>query len=336
MKIFYFSLKKFFCIFLILILFSFFVPESFAQFEQSESNCKNDFKGSAGLEKYNVGILLENVGTIDRQSGSYDLIFWVTITSDEIDFTKNLPPCPDRFDFVNGYVEEISGVNIEPHFYKFKVRGVFFNSVDFHNYPFEKVELVVHLEPYYPLTSDKLVFQINHDYSGRNQDSTVSVPGWDLSDGTISSDVKKYPWGDFTHLTANYVVETEFFSSFMKKIFPIIVLIGFSFSTFAMSPKSLGERTGIISAALLSGIFFHSSFLLAEIPPIGYMTLADKIMMVAYAMFVFCLLTNLLHRYFEEVKKDDYTITDAIKFDRKMAMLTPVILGGVFTIVYFL
>ncbi len=51
---------------------------------------------------YNVGIDLISVGVIDRESGSSDLIFWLTIVSDDIDFTKNPPP--DDWDLTNGYV----------------------------------------------------------------------------------------------------------------------------------------------------------------------------------------------------------------------------------------
>ena len=90
------------------------LPSSFAQsvtFENEEP------------VKYKVGIDLTNIGKIDRESGSYELIFWVTIVSDDLDLTK-FPP-PDEWDFTNGYIQEVTGVSTEPNFHKFKVRGVF-------------------------------------------------------------------------------------------------------------------------------------------------------------------------------------------------------------------
>ncbi|MGQ0605874.1 MAG: hypothetical protein ACT4OD_02830 [Candidatus Nitrosotenuis sp.] len=282
---------------------------------------------------YDVGIQLENIGFINRQSGSYDLIFWVTLRSDEIDFTKNPPP--EYFDFTNGYVDEISGISTEPHFHKFKVRGVFYNAINFRNYPFENIDLAIHMEPYYPNTEDKLVFTVNERYSGMSDSETISVPGWDIGTPFFIANSEKYPWGNFANFEAHYPVGTTAFSAFMKKLFPIVVLMGFSFASFALSPKNLAERLGMISAALLSSVFFHTGFLLSELPPLGYMTLADKIMVVAYGLFVMCLIPILLTKYSSEIKKQEFTLTQQLALDKKIVIATPIILFIMFTVVYF-
>ena len=283
--------------------------------------------------KYDVGIQLENIGTINRQSGSYDLIFWVTIKSDDVDFTKNPPP--EQFDFTNGYVDEITGISIEPHFYKFKVRGVFYNAIDFRNYPFESIDLAIHMEPYYPNTDDKLVFTINEAYSGIGDSETISVPGWDLGEPSFVAESEKYPWGSFTNFEAHYPVGTSVFSAFMKKLFPIMVLMGFSFASFALSPKNLAERLGMISAALLSAVFFHTGFLLSELPPLGYMTLADKIMVAAYGLFIVCLSPILMNKYYSEIKKQEFTLAQQLALDKKTEIAAPIIVSALFVLAYF-
>jgi hypothetical protein len=123
---------------------------------------------------YNMGLDLSTIGEIDRKTGSYELIFWMTVVSDEIDFTK-CPP-PSEWDFTNGYVISRGGVSTEPHFHKFEVHGVFFEEFDFRDYPFEKMDLSVHVEPYFPITTDKMIFQINDEFSGINT-ALVKVPG---------------------------------------------------------------------------------------------------------------------------------------------------------------
>lgn len=283
--------------------------------------------------KYNVGIELENIGTINRQSGSYDLIFWVTIRSDDVDFTKNPPP--HEFDFTNGYVEEITGVSVEPHFYKFKVRGVFYNAIDFRDYPFESIDLAIHMEPYYPNTEDKLVFTVNEDYSGIGNSKTISVPGWDLGDPRFAVESEKYPWGSFASFDAHYPVGTSIFSAFMKKLFPVIILMGFSFASFALSPKHLAERLGMISASLLSAVFFHTGFLLSELPPLGYMTLADKIMVAAYGLFIICLAPIFITKYYTEIKKKEFTLEQQLVLDKKMEIATPILVLIIFVTAYF-
>lgn len=284
--------------------------------------------------KYDVGIQLENIGSIDRQSGSYELIFWVTIKSNDVDFTKNPPPT--EFDFTNGYVEDITGMTTEPHFHKFKVRGVFYNSMDFRSYPFENLDLAIHMEPYYPNTSDRLVFTVNRDYSGIGTSETTSIPGWNIGDPSFVASDKKYPWGDFSHYEAHYRVGTAEVLAFMKKLFPILILMGFSFASFLLSPKNQAERLGMISASLLSAIFFHTGYLLAELPPLGYMTLADKFMFVAYTFFIICLIPMILTRYYVEIKSRDYTLMHQIALDKKIAVAAPAVSGVMFVLVYYL
>ncbi len=75
MRICNFSKKLFLCSVIIFVLFSFSILESFAQNTQSIDNSQIDINEFSDLEKYNIGINLENVGEINRQSGSYDLIF---------------------------------------------------------------------------------------------------------------------------------------------------------------------------------------------------------------------------------------------------------------------
>ena len=123
---------------------------------------------------YNVGVELVSVGAIDRETGSSDLIFWWTIVSDDIDFTKN--PSPEDWDLTNGYVLDKTGQSTTPQFYKVKIRGTFFNEIDFRNYPYDEITLAIHIEPYFPLTTDKIEFRVHEQYSAINRD-TVNVPG---------------------------------------------------------------------------------------------------------------------------------------------------------------
>jgi len=38
--------------------------------------------------KMKIGIEIMNIGKIDKETGSYDMIFWVSESSDDYDFTK--------------------------------------------------------------------------------------------------------------------------------------------------------------------------------------------------------------------------------------------------------
>ncbi len=271
---------------------------------------------------YNMGIDLNSVGVIDRESGSSELIFWLTIVSDDIDFTKNPPP--DDWDLTNGYVIDKTGQNIDPHFYKVKIRGAFFNEVDFRNYPYDEINLAIHIEPYFPLTADRVVFRVNEEYSVINPD-TVSVPGWTMGEPTFSAYTTAYPWGNFTHFEANFPVETSPLGVFIKKLLPPIILAFFGFGTFYMTSHTLQDRAVIIITGLVGAIFFHAIFLLSELPPISYLTLADKMMIAIYGIFVGAGALILFHqRNIDRAEKahHKYDIHSQIQLDKKMLVST--------------
>ena len=278
---------------------------------------------------YNVGLDLISVGKIDRESGSSDLIFWLTIVSDDIDFTKNPPP--DDWDLTNGFVIDKTGQNIEPHFYKVKIRGTFFNENDFRNYPYDEINLDIHIEPYFPLTEEKVVFQVNEDYSVINTD-TVSVPGWAMGEPKFSAYTTTYPWGDFTHFEAHFPVESNPASVFIKKLLPPLILAFFGFGTFFMTSHSLSDRIVIIITGLVGAIFFHAIFLLGELPPISYLTIADKMMIAVYTVFVGAGVLVLFHQRRIDIADKThgtYDIHSQIRLDMKMLATTVVALAVV-------
>lgn len=271
---------------------------------------------------YNVGVDLISVGVIDRESGQSDLIFWLTIVSDDIDFTENPPP--DDWDLTNGYVIDMTGTNIEPHFYKTKIRGAFFSDVDFRNYPYDEINLAIHIEPYFPLVTNQVVFKVNEDYSLVNPD-TVSVPGWSMGEPTFSSYTTTYPWGDFTHFEANFPIETSPVNVFIKKLLPPIILAFFAFGTFIMSSNTLQNRIAVVVTCLIGSLFFHAIFLLGELPPISYLTLADKMMIAIYTVFVGAGATILMHQ--RNIDKCEfascgYPLKNQIRLDKKMLAIT--------------
>mgnify|MGYP003342001798 CR=1 FL=1 len=129
--------------------------------------------------KMKIGIEIMNIGEINKETGAYELFFWVSETSDDYDFTKQPPPI---IDYENGYVEEITAISVKEHFYKFKARGTFFNAMDYREHPFNKLNLAIHIKSVIPNTLDNLQFEVDQKFSGIRKESFVSVPGWEIKD----------------------------------------------------------------------------------------------------------------------------------------------------------
>jgi hypothetical protein len=285
----------------------------------------------SGPQEYKVGIQLMSVKNVDRLSGTYDLTFWVTVVSDKTDFTVNPPP---ELDFVNGDQITISGENLEPHLKKFKVSGVFQNGFDFRNYPFEQLDLPIIIESFFPLTADKVVFTPNIEYSGQDSSANGDIPGWELSPGMIENTTHDYPWGKFSRLVAHYDVSSPPFMTLLKKLFTVLILDGLCIGAFWFKPDSLSERTAIAVGAILAATYFHAQFLLGELPPLGYLTIADKIMMASYALYTFCIVSVLVHNRLSLRHGDKYDLNYSRKVDSKMRIIAPLTLVGVFLILF--
>jgi len=271
---------------------------------------------------YNMGIDLISVGVIDRESGSSELIFWLTIVSDDIDFTKNPPP--DDWFISNGHIIDKTGQNIDPHFYKVLIRGSVFSEADFRNYPYDEINLAIHIEPYFPLTADKIVFKVNEEYSRINPE-TVNVPGWTMGEPTFSAYTTTYPWADFAHFEANFPVEISAVGVFIKKLLPPIILGLFGFATFFMSTHILQNRIAMVATCLVGALFFHAIFLLGELPSISYLTLADKMMISIYGIFVgagFAILIQQRHLDKMEKTHDEHDLRRQRVIDKKMMSIT--------------
>jgi len=175
-----------------------------------------------------------------------------------------------------------------------------------------------------PLVTNQVVFKVNEDYSLVNPD-TVSVPGWTMGEPTFSTYTTTYPWGDFTHFEANFPVETSVVDVFIKKLLPPIILAFFGFGTFIMSSNTLQNRIAVVVTCLIGSLFFHAIFLLGELPPISYLTLADKMMIAIYTVFVGAGATILLHqRNIDkcEYANCEYPLKNQIRLDKKMLAIT--------------
>ena len=111
---------------------------------------------------WNVGVLLTRIGEIDREVGSYEVDFWLFVEvqeeDDPIDFTVN----PPEFNFINGRHIEFDAESAEEKYWEVKVRGEFFNEMDFRNFPFETLNLKIEIESEGTVrTLDKIRFVLN-------------------------------------------------------------------------------------------------------------------------------------------------------------------------------
>lgn len=295
-------------------------PMAYAQLSTYSANPPSTITSRA--ERLTAGVYLLNVGKIDLQTGSYDLdfYFWLSTSNATADFTKQKP----MFDFMNSMNVKIEPSRIEPNYYEVRVKGTFLKNMDFRNYPFDTQEVTIEVEGFEPI--DKLVFVPDNGGSS-GYDSMVNVPGWNLGKTQQNVIVHNYPDKSYSRYIFSFDIKRAELSAFLKTIFPVVIITTIAMLAFWMSPTNFTSRIGLAASTLLAAVAAHLAAA-SQLPPIGYLTLMDKVMIVAYALFLNNLVSMVLQMRLVDHKKEE----EAAKVNAKMRKLMPVIIGIVLAI----
>lgn len=302
------------------------VKQAFGQTSLDANSSSGSSNNTSSLttepERLTTGVYLLNMGKVDLQTGSYDLdfYFWLSAMPDStVDFTKQKP----MFDFMNSMNAKIEPSRTEPHYYEVRVKGTFLKNMDFRNYPFDTQQVTVEVEGFE--TVDKQVFVPDTIASG--YDSLINVPGWNLGKTEQSVIVHQYPDQSFSRYIFSFDIQRAALSAFLKTIFPVIIITTIAMLAFWMSPTNFPPRIGLAASTLLAAVAAHLAAA-SQLPPIGYLTLMDKVMIVAYALFLNNLVSMVLQMRLVDHKKE----AEAAKVNAKMRKLMPVIIGVILAV----
>jgi hypothetical protein len=265
--------------------------------------------------KVKAGVWLVNVEKIDLSANSYRLDFylWFQYDPSEISLSD-----VQQFEFINGapsmYVVD---VNETQGYLEYRVRGDFIKTFDFSQYPFETHELAVEIE-HKNLDVNSLVFEADPT---SNIDPEANVAGWNL--GGFQTSVTEHSYGDetFSRFVFSVDLQRPALSSFIKTVLPIAVITTISLLAFFMAPQNFAQRITLGVTTLLSATAFHLS-LLSGIPPTGYLTFADKMMLSVYVIFLFNLSVSVYIMRFVEAKRID----DAVRVCRRSQRFLPILI----------
>jgi hypothetical protein len=251
-----------------------------------------------------TGVRLMNVQKVDLTSNTYTLDFYLWFSYDPAQVSLAQVK---EFEFLNGapamqvvYVDEKYG------FLEYRVKGDFVKTFDFSRYPFESQDLEVKLE-HKNMNTTALVYVADPDSS---KDAGVNVVGWDLTAFNVYSTEHTFSDNSMSNFVFNLQVTRPAFSSFVKNVLPVTIITIIGLLTFVMHPKNFGQRIGLAVSTLMAASAAHLS-LLNALPPTGYLTLADRMMIVVYIIFLF----NLASSVWIMRLVDGNKMEDAIKFN---------------------
>jgi hypothetical protein len=116
----------------------------------------------------------------------------------------------------------------------------------------------------------------------------------------------------------------------VKNVLPIMVITIIGLLTFFIHPKNFGQRIGLAVTTLMAASAIHLS-LLSALPPTGYLTLADRMMLSVYIIFLFNLATSV---YIMRLM-DDNKVDRAVTFNLSAAKVLIVMVIGMVIIQFF-
>ncbi len=262
-----------------------------------------------------VGVWLVNVEKIDLAASSYRLDFylWFRFNSSEIGLDD-----VKEFEFVNGYPTKYEIYSSEDQGYlEYRVRGDFIKTFDFSQYPFEAHKLAIELE-HKNLNASYLSFEADPT---SNVDKTVNVAGWEIGDFEASVTEHSYDDEAYSRFVFSITLKRPVISSFIKSVLPIAVITTISLLAFVISPQNFAQRIGLGVTTLMSATAFHLA-LLSGIPPMGYLTLADRMMLAIYAIFLYNLSASVYIMKLVDAKKTE----EAQTFNKKALKILPIII----------
>ncbi len=238
--------------------------------------------GEKIIEK--VGFYVLGITELNVATGSYTMDGY-------LNFECNLPcnenPDNPAFDVMNATGEpEISEQTSDTrggtvHYYRIRVPLA--SNLILTDFPFDYHLLTLHLEDKL-LGEDELVYEYHPRKSG--VDDFAIVSGWEV-ENIVEGDVVSHNYSiysvPYSRLIFSVAIYHPWFSSFMKGLFAAIVIVMVGMLSFLMKYDEIGERLALTSSTLVGAILYHLT-LTASIPPVGYMTFADKFMLANYVI----------------------------------------------------
>jgi hypothetical protein len=260
-----------------------------------------------------VGVWLNNIEKVDLSGNSYRLDFYLWFSFDPSQI--NLDDVR-HFEFINGSPTKIE-IDSNSSYLEYRVKGDFITSFDFSQYPFDSHLLPVQLEHNnYDIT--QLVYEPDPE-SGTEK--SANVAGWNLGALQTGAVEHTYPDQTFSRFIFSVTIAKPFISSFIKSILPISVITVISMLALFIAPQNFTMRITLAVTTLLAATTFHLS-MLSGIPTTGYLTLADKIMIGVYALFLYNLASSVFIMRLVDNKKPE----DALKIKGKAIKFLPFII----------
>lgn len=249
-----------------------------------------------GADNVEVGLYLLNLGRLDVATGAFTADFYLSL--------KCKDNCAsDRFEFVNGRAMSVDKIIDKPDEKFYRIQANLNTMVDLKRFPFDKQKLSIIIEDK-EKTSDEMIYVPNMQES--DIDPNIAFAGWNIKSWEAQESRHEYRVYDEEYSAYSFVVHLSRIpiNSFLKTFLPVLFTVLILMFSFIMEPDKIVTRLTISTSSLVATVMFHVS-ISNQIPPVGYLTLADKFMILTYFVILSSVILNVAILKFSQRKKNE-------------------------------
>ncbi len=251
---------------------------------------------AASASDVNVGVYVLNLGKFDVATGSFTVDFYMSM--------KCMDTCPsDQFEFMNGRAATVEKTIDKPNEKFYRIQANLNSPVNLKDFPFDAQQMQIILEDK-THTIEEVSYTINHEESGI--DDSIAFTGWNIDRWDAS--VREHEYNIYGEKFSQYVFTIDIsrivWNSFLKTFLPVIFIVLVVLFSFLLDPDKISQRLTMAGSSLVASVMFHIS-ITNQIPPLGYLTFADKFMILTYFVLLATFIINMVLLELLEQKKQD-------------------------------
>lgn len=246
-------------------------------------------------QQIRISVYILRIGQFDLASSSYIMDFY-------LDFDCDQPCDTSKFEIMNG--RELVRVTEQdsPTYKSYRIQAQLSANFDLRNYPFDKHDLKIIIEDQQH-NNTQFIYVKNPELAGMDKDLIVS--GWKVS-SEWDEKIDDHYYGNYKVTYSRYTFSVKLIrpplAGVLKGILPAIFIVSVGFLCLLIAPQKDSQRITLNTSSLIGSVLYHLS-LTSAVPPVGYLTFADRFMLINYLALVLLLF---------------YTLIIMIRIDNKM------------------
>ncbi len=240
-----------------------------------------------------TSVYVLNLGKFDITTGSFTADFYISFKCPE--------GCPDTFEFMNGRAEKLDKIIDEPNEKFYRVLANLNSQIDLRRFPFDSQKMQIIVEDKIHII-EEVKYVPAADESGI--DDSIAFTGWNMKGWGVQAREHRYDVYDETYSQYVFTINVSriVFNALIKTFLPVFFILLVVIFSFLLDPDKITTRLGMAGSSLVAAVMFHVS-ISNQIPPVGYMTFADKFMILTYFILLLSFVINIVLIEFHEQKK---------------------------------